>query len=62
MPLPFAIPPILHVFPSNVNSTATSFLMVSVVIIASAENSFPLLERPAINSSMPFAIGVISSG
>ena len=36
MPLPFAIAPIVTVFPPNSNSTATSFKKVSVVIIPPA--------------------------
>ena len=41
IPLPLLIPPIWQVFPSRVNSTASSFLRVSVVIIASHASELP---------------------
>ena len=41
IPLPLAIPPIVHFLPSIVNSTATDFGIVSVVIIAAAASSEP---------------------
>ena len=42
MPLPFAMPPILHVFPPMETSTATSLGIVSVVMMASAADADPL--------------------
>ena len=41
IPLPFAIPPRRQFFPPSENPTATSFLTVSVVIIAVAARRFP---------------------
>ena len=42
MPLPFAIPPSRQVFPPRVNSTAASFITVSVVMIAAAASLSPV--------------------
>ena len=62
MPLPFAIPPRWHVFPSISNSTAHSFLTVSVVIIALAASVLPSGESPFTSLSMLFSNGSICIG
>ena len=62
MPLPLAIPPMRQVLPPRVNSTATSFFTVSVVIMPSAARSLPSSVKPSISEGIPAAMGAISMG
>ena len=55
MPLPFAVPPTVTVFPSTSTSTAASLVRVSVVRIASA-NPEPSLPRFLDASTIPASI------
>ena len=59
IPLPLAIPPRAHLFPHISNSTATSFLTVSVVIIAVAAASLPVYESVSARGLTAFSIGSI---
>ena len=57
IPEPLAMPPMWQVLPPTVNSTAISFLTVSVVMMPTAAASPPSVDRPATSSSMPPAMG-----
>ena len=62
MPLPLAMPPRRQVFPAMVNSTAASFITVSVVMMPSAALWLPWAESPAARAGRPSAIGAMFSG
>ena len=59
IPLPFAIPPRVHVTPSMSNRTATCLSTVSVVMIAFAALALPSAERPSASSFICFSNGSI---
>ena len=61
IPEPLAIPPRRQATPPTVNSTATSFMRVSVVMIPSAASA-EWSPRPAASSGIPLRIGSISRG
>ena len=62
IPLPLEIPPTWHFLPSISNSTAISFLRVSVVIIASHASLLCLEESSFARVGMRAFIGFMESG
>ena len=62
MPLPLAMPPSLQVLPPATKDTATSFSLVSVVMMASAASWEPFSCTEAYSSAMPDLMGSMDRG
>jgi hypothetical protein len=59
MPEPLAIAPMVTVLPPTMQVTATSFFMVSVVMMALAASSEPSGDSALTTSGMPFSIAAM---